>query len=347
MRSDRSVLLVGLGATTKSAFEALTERFTVIGLVRPGNDEVVQLADAAGIRVVSDTSMASVSQVIDELQPDAVVVSSYNRVLPSSLLLARPFINVHYAPLPRYRGRATVNWAVLNGEMDTAISIHCLTEQLDAGGILAQQSIPIGPRDTVSDLYRRLNELQRKLLADAVERRLDGDLGMAQDESAATYCCGRLPSDGMVEWAQSAAAIDRLIRSLGGDFPAAFTHLGTRHIEILRAEPVLGGRHYVGAIPGRVVGVDRGLGTVEVLAGDGTIRLDTVRLPGGTAQPAADVITSTRMSLGIRVADLSLLLASSQPGVPRRDAGATTSAPVIPTAPASVQPFHDQVRQCS
>lgn len=319
MRSERTVLLVGLGSTAATAFRALEERFTVLALVRPGEDDVVQMAKASGVRVVSDASMAMLSSVIEELQPDAVVVSSYNRVLPAELLLSRPFINVHYAPLPRYRGRATVNWAILNGEAEAAISIHCLTEKLDAGGILMQRFVPIRPRDSVADLYQRLNALQLELLAGAVERRLSGDLGDRQDESMASYCCGRVPSDGMIDWSSSTMMIDRLIRSLGGEFPPAFSYLGTRKIEILRAELVPDQRNFVGRIPGRVVDVDRRMGHADILTGDGVLRLQEIRLSSVTSCAAATVMTSTRMSLGINVADLAMLLDEFRRGISPAD----------------------------
>ncbi|WP_426128779.1 methionyl-tRNA formyltransferase [Pararhizobium sp. PWRC1-1] len=347
MRSERTVLLVGLGSTTATAFRALEERFTVLALVRPGEDDVVQMARAAGVRVVSDPSIAMLSAVIEELRPDAVVVSSYNRVLPAHLLQSRPFINVHYAPLPRYRGRATVNWAILNGETEAAISIHCLTEKLDAGGILMQRFVPIRSRDTVTDLYQRLNALQRKLLAGAVERRLSGDLGDRQNEAEASYCCGRVPSDGMIDWSTSTMMIDRLIRSLGGEFPSAFSHLGIQKIEILRAEPVPDQLSYVGHIPGRVVDVDRRTGYVEILTGDGILRLQEIRLSGAAPCAAATAITSTRMSLGINVADLAMLLDEGRRGIASADEQVQDHRSDNKTTPLAARFSYQKVRQSS
>jgi methionyl-tRNA formyltransferase len=225
-------------------------------------------------------------------------------------------VNVHCAPLPRYRGRSTVNGAILNGEPETAISIHCLTEDLDAGGIFAQRFITIGPRDTVSDLYERLNALQRVMLADAVERRLNGEIGEQQDESAASYSCPRLPSVAMIDWASSTAAIDRLIRSLGGQYPFAFSFLGLQRLEIRRTKPGSNARNYVGRIPGRVLRVDRASGEVEVLTGDGVLCVQEVRLPGAKPLAAAAMITSTRMSLGLRGVALSAFLDELKQGFP-------------------------------
>lgn len=342
MRSRRTVVLIGLGSTSRTAFSALAERFTVLALIRPGQDDVVQMARDAGVRVVADASIAAISSIIDDLQPDIVVVSSYNRILPAELLQRRPFVNVHYAPLPRYRGRATVNWAILNGETEAAISIHCLTQELDAGDILAQRFVPIRPRDTVSDLYLRLNALQRKLLADAVERRLNGETGDRQDESMASYCCGRVASDGMIDWSSSTTTIDRLIRSLGGEFPCAFSFLGRQQIEVHRAEPVVNNRNYVGRVPGRVVEVDRRKGDVEILTGDGVLRLQEIRLPGAKPQAPAEVITSTRMSLGIGVAELSMLV-----GELRLGTSTTDESPTAKAAPLLASYLHEKVRQSS
>jgi methionyl-tRNA formyltransferase len=264
-------------------------------------------AEAArhGIPVVGDTSVASLRQIVEREQPDVVVVSSYDRILPADMLAGRPFVNVHYAPLPRYRGRATVNWALINGEPDAHISIHSLEPELDAGGVLFTGSVPIGPADTISDLYERLNGLQRQHLAGAVRRRLDGDPGEPQDESAASYCCTRLPEDGEIRWAASTGELDRLLRALAPPFPAGYTYLGLRRLLVHRAEPRHDAPRYEGRVPGRPVGRSSADGWVDVLTGDGVLRLHTVQLDGDDEPvPAAAVIRSVKQTLGLRTQDL-------------------------------------------
>jgi methionyl-tRNA formyltransferase len=208
-----------------------------------------------------------------------------------------PCINVHYAPLPRYRGRATVNWAIINGEDAAAISIHCLEPDLDAGGILLQLPVPLGPESTTGSVYDELNALQRRFLAEAVLRRLAGDRGEPQDESRASHSCSRVPSDGEIRWEDSTASIDRLVRALDGPFPPAFTFLGASRLDVLRAAPVPDAPVYDGRIPGRVIRVDRAVGHVDVLTGDGVLRLLAVTTGATESQRPADLITSVRHTL--------------------------------------------------
>jgi methionyl-tRNA formyltransferase len=313
MRSDGTsevrVLLLGLGPTTSSALEALCERFHVVGLVRDGTgqdppDGTVQRAQALGVPVHADVSVAYLTRLVAELRPACVVVSSYNRILPASLLEACPFVNVHYAPLPRYRGRASVNWALINGEPCTAITIHTMLPGLDAGGILYQRLLPIGDTATVTDLYERLNGLQRVALADAVQRRLDGDEGAPQSEAEASYGCTRLPEDGEIDWSAPTVTIDRLIRALTEPYPGAYTYLGTDRLWVPSAAPLLDAPRYEGRVPGRVIGVSKAHGFVDVLTGDGVLRLLQVRPDGRATMAASEAVTSVRMTLGLRAGDL-------------------------------------------
>lgn len=305
MSSEGGILLIGQGITALSALQSLLDRFDVVGMVRSGDagDEAIRVANSSGVAVFADTSLAGVNCAIKLANPTAVVVSSYDRILPADLVASMPFVNVHYAELPRYRGRATVNWAIINGEPRCAISIHSLAPGLDAGGILFQRFVPIGPSDTVTDLYERLNAIQREALAGAVARRLAGEEGEPQDESRATYACTRLPEDGEIDWSAPTETADRLVRALTDPFPGAFTWLGLRRLVIRKAGPVRVPR-YEGRVAGRVVRVDRSAGFVDVLTGDGALRLHEVALDGAPPQRAADVITSVRQTLGLSTARL-------------------------------------------
>jgi methionyl-tRNA formyltransferase len=313
------VLLIGLGPTALSALQSLLSSCRVLGVVRPAggaDDPVTALAARHGVRVYPDASIEAVDDLIKRVLPDCVVVSSYDRILPPWMLARCAFVNVHFAPLPRYRGRATVNWAILNRESSTAISIHVLDSDLDAGRLLFQQEVAIGPHDTVADLYDRLNEIQARELAPAVLRLLAGDRGRAQ-EGTATYGCARLPRDGEIDWSQSTDAIYALIRSLVHPFPGAFTHLHGKRLMVWKAMPLPDAPRYAGRVPGRIVAVSRANGHVDVLTGDGVLRLLTVQAEGSDACAPATLIRSVKLTLGLTVADLLARIQSLEEEVER------------------------------
>ncbi|WP_222267516.1 methionyl-tRNA formyltransferase [Modestobacter marinus] len=308
MSSDRRgrVLLVGQGPTSATALRSLTATHEVVGLVRkaPAGDAALAEAVRAGVPVHEAATVRRVRALVHELQPECVVVSSYDRVLPEDLLDQCRFVNVHYSPLPRYRGRANVIWAVINGEPEAAISVHEMVPGLDAGRILYQERVPIGPRTTTSRLYGQLNALQERELGPAVSRFLAGHRGVPQDETQATYGCTRVPDDGELDWSAPTAVLDRLVRGLTAPAPGAFTFLGLQRLWVDEAEPAPEAARYEGRVPGRVVRVCPAGGWVDVLTGDGVLRLHRVRLAAGARVPAADVLRSVRATLGLRSTDL-------------------------------------------
>jgi methionyl-tRNA formyltransferase len=336
MNCDRAeVILIGLGPTAQSALDGLLDRFAVVALVRDAVDQVAHRAQALGVPVVADTSLSGVRQLVGELRPDAVVVSSYDRILPAELLQICPFVNVHYAPLPRYRGRATVNWAIINGEPTASICIHSLVPGLDAGGILYRQEVPIDAHDTVTDVYFALNALQKKAIADAVGRRIAGEDGEPQDNSAATYACSRLPDDGEIDWGAPSIVTDRLIRALAPPYPGAFSFLGLRRLWIRRATIRTDAPRYEGRLPGRVVGRSAE-GWADVLTGDGILRLHEVQFEGEHARPASDVIGSVRQTLGLRVRDLLAKITEldARPGGEHQTNGVQLRSTAVSEGPA-------------
>jgi methionyl-tRNA formyltransferase len=298
------VLIIGLGATSRSALDGLAGDFDIVALLRDTDDDTVDVAAQLGVPVVRDTTVVGVEAAIRDTAPDAVVVSSFNRILGRAILEQSAFVNVHYAPLPRGRGRATVNWAIINGDDRATITIHHLVPELDAGGILYQGSVPITGRSTVTSLYDELNELQRLHIAGATRAAIAGEPGTLQDCDSATYYCTRVPDDGEIDWTARTIDIDRLVRALQPPYPSAFTWWGLERLHVDVAEPVVGGRSFEGRVPGRVVDVDRHGGGVVVLTGDGALKLDRVRLGTGDQVDAASVIRSVTATVGLRTTEL-------------------------------------------
>jgi methionyl-tRNA formyltransferase len=305
----KKVLLLGHGPSALTALQSLVKQFSVVAVVRQREkgsfeDPVERCAHEHNIPIISDPTVSSVERAVIELQPDCVVASSYNRILGERILTRSRFVNVHYSHLPRYRGLAAVNWVVANREHETAITIHSMTPDLDAGNILYQQVVPVGPDQTAGELLTVLNDIQLEVLGDTVSRHLEGYTGSPQDEFGRTFACARVPEDGEIDWAASTEKIYALIRALSPPWPGAHTYLGTRRVTIVRASPVTHTQRYEGRIPGRVIGRSRADGFADVLTGDGILRIHEVTTEEGGVVPASAEITSTRQTLGLRAADL-------------------------------------------
>ena len=171
-----------------------------------------------------------------------LIFSFYYRQLiaPEILQLARVgAFNLHGSLLPMYRGRAPINWAILHGERETGATLHAMVNRPDAGDIVDQQAVPIGPEDTVREVSARVTAAARLVL----ERQLDNLLaGRAprrpQDETRASYFGGRRPEDGRIDWRRSAVDIFNLIRAVTHPFPGAFTEHDGRRFTIWWARPV-------------------------------------------------------------------------------------------------------------
>ena len=304
------ILLIGLGITTFTALESLIAQCDVVGIVRnisqksEANDPAINLAQRENIAIFPDCSQKAIKSLIIELEPDFVVVSSYNQILPESIIELSTFINVHYSPLPQYRGRANVNWAIINNEPFAAISIHLISPGLDEGNILYQQSIAIEPNDTVGTLYEKLNQIQKQQLGATIIKASKGDMGISQNAEKATYGCTRLPEDGEIDWSDQTKKISSLIRALVAPFPGAFTYLKEQKIIIWQAKIVENTLQYQGRIPGRVINRSPTKGYVDVLTGDGILRLIELQIVGQEKTQAANVIKSVKSTLGLQMSDL-------------------------------------------
>jgi methionyl-tRNA formyltransferase len=149
-------------------------------------------------------------------------------------------LNMHGSLLPRYRGRAPVNWAILNGERETGATLHYMVEKPDAGPIVAQESVPIGIDDTALDVSLRLAEAAERLVVRVLPALAAGPPpGTEMDLAQGSYYGGRRPEDGRIDWSWPARRVHDLIRAVAPPFPGAFTDAGPRRI-------VFGGSHWSG-----------------------------------------------------------------------------------------------------
>ena len=178
---------------------------------------------------------------IAALQPD-LILSVYYRHMIGTKILAMPRLgawNIHGSLLPRYRGRAPINWAILHGESCIGMTLHRMVKNADAGDVVDQEGVAIGPRDSAEVAFRKVMPCARIVLERQIDALLAGTAKETpQDESQVTYFGGRTPEDGRINWTQTSAQIFNLIRAVTDPYPGAFTDIGDARLMIWWAEPV-------------------------------------------------------------------------------------------------------------
>ena len=225
---------------------------------------VAQLAGSQGIDTMLDPDKGALLARLRAIAPDFIFSFYYRRMLAPEVLASakRGAYNMHGSLLPKYRGRAPVNWAVLHGETETGATLHEMVAKPDAGGIVDQQAVPIGPDDLAVEVFRRVTDA-----AETVMRRSIGPLAAGSvrlrpnDLSQGSYYGGRRPDDGRIDWRKSAREIHNLVRAVAPPYPGAFCD----RLSIYRTQ--LTDR----AAPGRVRGPFQDAGEWFALCGDGKV----------------------------------------------------------------------------
>ena len=188
---------------------------------------VAELSRARGIEpVIAGAPDAALAARVADAAPDLLLSFYFRHVLPAGILKLPRLgaYNLHGSLLPKYRGRAPVNWAVARGETETGATLHVMTEKPDAGDIVDQEAVSIGADDTAYEVQKRVTQAGVRIL----ERRLAGlKAGTAprrpQDEKAATTFPRRSPEDGRIDWTRPAEQVHNLVRAVTHPYPGAFT----------------------------------------------------------------------------------------------------------------------------
>lgn len=202
-------------------------------------DSVEKLARDHALPVIApdDPNDAAVVAQIRALAPDFLFSFYYRHMLGAELLALprRGAYNMHGSLLPKYRGRVPVNWAVIMGEQETGATLHQMVEKPDAGGIVDQEAVPIGPEDTAAEVFAKVTEAAARVLARALPRLVAGEAQIkAQDLAKGSYFGGRKPEDGRIDWSRSALQVHNLVRGVAPPYPGAFTRIGELSLRILR-----------------------------------------------------------------------------------------------------------------
>lgn len=200
---------------------------------------VEKLARSKGILVRTDAKLGEeVTELLLALRVELIFSFYYRAMIPADVLEIPRLgaYNMHGALLPRYRGRACVNWAVINGESETGATLHIMTEFADRGDIIDQERVPILYEDTAHAVFLKIAEASRKIVARILPALEAGTAKhLPQDEVLATKFGRRRPEDGRIDWNKRAGELYNFVRALTHPFPGAFTEMTGKKLFIWRA----------------------------------------------------------------------------------------------------------------
>lgn len=257
---------------------------------------VKQLALAAGIEVFQPLTLkdAAAQERVRAVEADLMIVAAYGLILPQAVLDMPRLgcINIHASLLPRWRGAAPIQRAILAGDSETGVCIMQMEAGLDTGPVLSSAALPIADTDTAATLHDKLASLGAKLIVDAL-----GGLPMSarvQPEAGVTYAAKLEKSEAALDWRQPASTLIRRVRAFN-PFPGAFSSLDGNPLKIWGAEVIAECGE-----PGIVLAVDkRG---IVVACGEGALRLTELQKAGGKRLPVQQFLAGTAVLAGSRFA---------------------------------------------
>jgi methionyl-tRNA formyltransferase len=303
------VIFAGTPHFAASALEAMLDEHQIVAVFtqpdRPAGrgmrltpSPVKQLAVQRGLPVLQPPTLRSeqIQNLIASLDADVMVVAAYGLMLPKAVLeLPRHgCLNIHASLLPRWRGAAPIQRAILAGDAETGITIMQMDEGLDTGDILLTRTCPIEPNDTAQTLQDRLATIGAKSIVDALDLLQQGRLTpVKQNNRDACYANKLSKSEGRIDWRHGAREIERSIRAYN-PFPGSYAKLHGVPIKIWRAELC----NEKGGLPGSVL--DLGRRGILVACGDGSLLLKVLQRPGGRAQESGQFLQAMPVTVGAR-----------------------------------------------
>jgi methionyl-tRNA formyltransferase len=250
-------------------------------------ESVRGLAEQHGIPyLTTDINAPENVERLRAIAPD-FILSFYYRNMITQYVLAIPALgalNLHGSYLPKYRGRVPVNWAVINGESETGATLHYMVEKPDAGDIVDQEKVEIAFTDTAHDVFAKVTDAAETVIARAWPLLRDGKAArIPMNLAEGSYCGGRKPADGLIDWKKPAVQIYNLVRGVTHPYPGAFSFLDGRKVIIWQAWPVEGA-----GTPGQIVSHR----PLVVATGNGLLEIRSLQIEGKKEYGASDFIAA-------------------------------------------------------
>lgn len=216
-------------------------------------------------------------EALEKIPADVIVVVAFGQIIPKEILTMKPYgcINVHAYLLPKYRGAAPIQWAVIDGEKESGVTTMQMDEGLDTGDMLLKAVVPLEEQETGGSLFDKLSDTGAALLLETLEGLEKGTIiPQKQGESPTAYAKMLRKDMGLIDWTKSAVEIERLVRGLN-PWPSAYTHLNGKTLKIWQAKA---GKENSGREPGEIVQVAKN--SFAVQTGDGILEVTELQLEG-------------------------------------------------------------------
>ena len=236
------------------------------------------VAEDLGIPVFQPVKIREAKDVLEKTEADVCVVAAFGQIIPASILHMKKYgcINVHASLLPKYRGAAPIQWAVIDGEKESGVTIMQMDEGLDTGDMLAKAIVPLGEKETGGSLFDKLSEAGGRLCVETLAKLEKGEITPEkQGESPTAYASMLDKKMGNIDWNKSAVVIERLVRGLN-PWPSAYTHLDGKTLKIWACD-VLPQSASKGE-SGEILEVTKD--AIHVQTGDGILVLREIQLAG-------------------------------------------------------------------
>ena len=257
------------------------------------------LSEQNGIPVYTPATLrdGEFMKLLDEYKPDLIAVVAYGKILPAEVINYPRLgcINLHVSLLPKYRGAAPMQRAIMDGERETGVTIMYMDVGLDTGDIIEIEKFPINADDDFEAIHDRSAEVGSRLLSETIVKLGEGTATRTpQDNELATYAAKIEKEDCKIDFTLDAATLDCRIRGVT-PIPGAYCYLGGKMLKILRATPIA----KTGDTPGLVVDTDSvGNGSFTVLCGTGALVVTSVKPEGKGAMSAGDFIRGRKIAKG-------------------------------------------------
>ena len=228
------------------------------------------------------------TEILETVKPDITVVAAYGKIIPEDALNYAKYgaVNIHASLLPKLRGAAPIQWAVINGDKKTGITTMQMNAGLDTGDMLLKEETEIGEYETAEELFDRLAAMGADLILKTLDKLEKGEIiPEKQNESEHTYAPQIKKEDAHIDWSRSAREVSKLVCGMNS-WPLAYTYYKNEAVKIINGEWT---ENTTEKCPGAVMGLVKGKG-LEVACGEGTYIIKTVKFPGGKKMNIEDYI---------------------------------------------------------